>query len=121
MPGAKRPSPREGCEAGRKEEGFRGGGYAGTSAEAAVVGASAPDDTAELFLNGLPHCEQNGAVRSTSEPHCWHRSICNGSTDRYRILPRLEVAQLQPLMAAEKADMWFAATNAVIRPVANFT
>ena len=27
----------------------------------------------------------------------------------------------RPLMAAEKADMWFAATNAVIRPVANFT
>ena len=69
---------------GRKEEGFSGGGDAVVSAEAtvAMVGASAPDDPAELFLNGVPHCEQNGAARSTSEPHCWHRSICNGPTDR---------------------------------------
>ena len=56
-----------------------GKGYVGASAEAVAVGASAPDDAVELFLNRVPHCEQNGAVRSTSEPHCWHRSICNGS------------------------------------------
>jgi hypothetical protein len=64
----------------------------GASAAATVVtvGASAPEaieDPAELSLNGLPHCEQNGAAQSTPEPHFWHRSICNGSTDHYRILP----------------------------------
>lgn len=79
----------------RFQSSLSGGGYAGASAETAVVGASAPDVPAKLFLNGLPHCEQNGAARSTSEPHCWHRSICNGSADHYRMLPRLEVPHLQ--------------------------
>src|SRR5438552_3486846 len=116
MPAANRPSSRKGCDAGREEEALRGGGYVG-AATASMVGASAPEaleGPAELFLNGLPQCEQNDVARSTSEPHCWHRSICKGSTDRCRILPRLEMAQLQTPASAEKADMWFAATNAVI-------
>src|SRR5215475_14571623 len=89
MPGAKCHSSREGCDASRMEEGFRGGGYVGASAKAAVA-ASAPGDPAELFLNGIPHCEQNRAARSASEPHCWHRSICNGSHNSFDMLSRLE-------------------------------
>jgi hypothetical protein len=37
-----------------------------------MVGASAakdPEGADALFLSELPHCEQNRAVRSTSEPH----------------------------------------------------
>src|SRR6185437_8148046 len=78
--------------AGWEEEG--GNGYVRASAEAVAVGASAPDDPAELFLNGLPHCEQNGAARSSSEPHCWHRSICNGSHNAFDMLPRLRALKL---------------------------
>ena len=89
---AKRPSSPEGCDGDRKEEGFRGDEYVGASSEAsaAVVAASAPDDPEELFLNAVPHCEQNGAALSTSEPHCWHRSICEGSHNPFDMLPRLE-------------------------------
>src|SRR5579862_4675789 len=53
---------------------------ASAAPSAVTVGASAPDDPTELSLNGLPQCEQNGAVRSSAEPHCWHRSMCNAST-----------------------------------------
>src|SRR4051794_34603240 len=81
MPGAKRPSVRASSDAGRKTGGLRGGEYAGASVAvtAAAVGASAPDDPAELALNGLPQFEQNRPA-PTSEPHCWHGSTCNGPT-----------------------------------------
>jgi hypothetical protein len=49
---------------------LRGGGYVGAS-DAAMVGASAAEalGPVALFPSGLPHCEQNGASRSNSEPH----------------------------------------------------
>ena len=90
MPGAKRASLRE--DAAWEEEGLPSDEQVGASAAtiASMVGASTTDDPAELFFNGLPHCEQNRAARSTSEPHCGHRSICNGSHNPLAMLPRPE-------------------------------